>query len=111
MDETLYEIQDGVRRAKAAQLCGLETIPAQIGGMGPVIHVALKNLRSPHKGVIDGTGVRGIDWGKMCRAALRGAAPSPIDVQIGDAGPTLEEVRIDEDDLDAFRKKIEASGG
>ena len=28
MDEQLYEIQEGVRRAKAAWLCGKETISA-----------------------------------------------------------------------------------
>lgn len=48
MDEQLYEIQDGVRRAKAAWLCGYETIPAQIGDEGPFVSLPLKVLRSPH---------------------------------------------------------------
>ena len=111
MDEQLYEIQDGVRRAKAAWLCGQETIPAQIGGTGPIIQIALRNLRSPHKDVIDATGVRGIDWGKTYRATLRGEAPPPIRVLPGDQGPMLEEVRIEEDDLDAFRRNFNTGEG
>ncbi len=97
MDEQLYEtqvyeIQDGVRRAKAAWLCGQETIPAQTGGAGPIIQIPLKNLRSPHKDVINATGVRGLDWGKMYRATQRGEVPYPIRVLPGQTGPTLEEV-------------------
>lgn len=43
MDEQLYEIQDGVRRAKAAWLCGYETIPAQIGDDPQVFEMGCKN--------------------------------------------------------------------
>ena len=109
--DTLYEIQDGVRRAKAAWLCGRETIPAQVGGRGPVYEVALNNLRSPHKDLIDAKGVRGIDWGITYRATQRGERPPPIRVLPGSLGPTLEEVRVEEDDLDAFRRKYNATEG
>jgi len=37
MDEQLYEIEEGVRRSKAAWLCGRETIAAQIDGLGDSI--------------------------------------------------------------------------
>lgn len=111
MDEQLYEIQDGVRRAKAAWLCGHKTIPAQIGGAGPILQIPLKNLRSPHKDFIDATGVRGLDWGKTYRATQRGEVPYPIRVLPGQTGPALEEVRIEEDDLDAFRRNSSADEG
>ena len=48
MDEQLYEIQEGVRRTKAAWLCGQETIAAQINS-GLVFSIPLRNLRSPQK--------------------------------------------------------------
>lgn len=111
MDEQLYEIQDGVRRAKAAWLCGHKTIPAQIGGAGPILQIPLKNLRSPHKDFIAATGVRGLDWGKTYRATQRGEVPYPIRVLPGRTGPALEEVRIEEDDLDAFRRNFSAGEG
>ncbi len=111
MGEQLYEIQDGVRRAKAAWLCGYETIPARVGRVGPIVQLPLENLRSPHKNIIDATGVRGIDWGKTYRATQRGEVPPPIYVLIGNTGPTLEEVRIEEDDLDAFRRNFNADAG
>ena len=62
MDEQLYEIQDGVRRAKAAWLCGRETIEAQING-GPIFPVPFRCLRSPHKDEIDVSGLGGIALG------------------------------------------------
>lgn len=63
-EETIYEIRDGVRRAKAAWLCGRETIAAQIGDAGPIIPILLENLRSPHKDTIEATGVRGLELGE-----------------------------------------------
>ena len=47
MDEQLYEIQDGVRRAKATWLCGYETISAQIGDDAQIVELPLRRLRSP----------------------------------------------------------------
>ncbi len=47
MGGQLYEIQDGVRRAKAAWLCGPESIPAQIDGENEIIQVPIFPLLSP----------------------------------------------------------------
>lgn len=51
-----YRIQDGVRRAKAFQLAGLDTIQARLmfpdAKESPTFQVALSTLRSP-KPVID----------------------------------------------------------
>lgn len=57
MSVTLYEINAGVRRAKAHQVVGRLTIRAQIGypdgTQGAVIEVPIMWLRSPHKDEID----------------------------------------------------------
>ena len=110
MDEQLYEIQDGVRRAKAAWLCGYLTIPAQIGDNLEIVEMPLVCLRSPHKNFIDTTGPRGADWGRTYRDTQRGKIPPPILVEPGNRGPTLEEVKVEEDELDAFRKAFGAQG-
>ena|SRR5665213_2405029 len=104
MDEQFYEIQDGVRRAKAAWLCGYETIPAQIGDDAQIVELPLLRLRSPYKDFIDTSGPRGADWGLTYRAARRGEIPPPILVEPGDRGATIEEVKVEEDELDAFRR-------
>jgi len=78
MDEQLYEIQEGVRRTKAAWLCGHETIAAQVNG-GAVFFVPPRCLRSPHKDEIDVSGLGGT------------------------RGKAIEEVRVPQDELDLFR--------
>jgi hypothetical protein len=50
--EQLFEVADGVRRSKAAQLLGYKTIDA-IDNTGMVFKVSIKNLRSPFKSSID----------------------------------------------------------
>ena len=50
--EHLYEISDGVRRAKAAQMLGKETINV-MDNSGKTFEVPIKNLRSPYKKFID----------------------------------------------------------
>ena len=104
MDEQTYEIQDGVRRVKAAWLCGNETIPAQIGDDLQVVTLLLTSLRSPHKDFIDTSGPRGADWGLTYRAAQRGEIPPPILVELGERGLMIEQVKVEEDELDAFRR-------
>ena len=104
MDEQKYEIQDGVRRAKAAWLCGYKTIPAQIGDDLQVVVLPLTSLHSPYKDSIDTSGPRGADWGLTYRAAQRGETPPPILVEFGERGLTIEQVKVEEDELDTFRR-------
>lgn len=102
MDEQLYEIQEGVRRAIAAWLCGRETIEAQVNG-GPIFSVPLQNLRSPHKDEIDISGIGGIRWDRALRGTRAGVALPPIEVLPGGRGRTVEEVRVPLNELDLFR--------
>lgn len=48
----MYEISDGVRRAKAAQMLGKETINV-MDNSGKIFEVTIKSLRSPYKNFID----------------------------------------------------------
>lgn len=102
MDEQLYEIQEGVRRAKAAWLCGRETIEAQVSG-GPIFSVSLRSLRSPHKDEIDISGLGGMRWDRVLRGTRSGTALPPIEILPGARGKTIEEVRVPQDELDLFR--------
>jgi len=102
MDEQLFEIQDAVRRAKAAWLCGRETIEAQIRG-GPVFSVSLASLRSPHKDEIDISGVGGFRWERVLRGIRAGDMVPPIEILPGTRGKTVEEVRVPLNELDLFR--------
>lgn len=102
MDEQLYEIQEGVRRAKAAWLCGREAIEVQVNG-GPVFAVPLRALRSPHKDEIDLSGVGGFRWQRVLRGTRDGATLPPIGVLPGSRGKTTEEVRVPQNELGLFR--------
>jgi hypothetical protein len=102
MDEQLYEIEEGVRRSKAAWLYGHETIEAQVNG-GPVFAVPLRNLRSPHKEEINLSGVGGFRWQRVLRGTRDGTTLPPIEVLPGSRGKTIEEVRVPQDELDLFR--------
>jgi len=84
MDEQIYEIQEGVRRAKAAWLCGRETIEVQING-GPIFSVSLRCLRSPHKDEIDVSGLGGMRWERVLHGTRSGAALPPIEALRGRA--------------------------
>lgn len=105
MDEQLYEIQEGVRRAKAAWLCGRETIAATVGGIGDIIQVPVKSLLSP-KPVIEDTGPRGGDWGRAYRGTQRGDILPPIEVMPGSFGAPIAEVEIQYDELELLRQRL-----
>ena len=100
----VYEIQDGVRRAKAAWLCGQETIPAQIDGSGKIIPIPLRCLRSP-KTMIEDYGARGADWGLIYRAAQRGDILPPIVIVAGAEGTPIADVEVQADELELFRQR------
>ena len=104
MDEQLYEIREGVRRAKAAWLCGHETIPAQVDGLGAIISVPLNLLRSP-KTIIEDYGSRGADWGLVYRAAQRGDDLPPIVIVAGAEGTPIADVEVQADELELFRQR------
>ena len=101
-----YFIQDGVRRAKAAQLCGKETIAAQFKEDGVVFDVPLANLRSP-KEHIETLSVRGLSWDKILRATQSNAILPPIIITEVGYGIPLVDVVIgsDEETLDDFRQR------
>ncbi len=98
----VYEILDGVRRSKAALICGHDAIAAQENGVGPEMQIPLDALRSP-KDEIDATGIRGLSWGKILGATQNSVALPPIEVAKGTRGIPLTDVVIAGDDFDAFR--------
>ena len=104
MDEPLYEIVEGVRRAKAAWICGQETIRARLGGIGGILQVPLRNLRSPKTTIAD-EGPRGTDWGGIYRATQRGEELPPIVVVRGTEGTPIADVEVEADELDLFRQR------
>ena len=105
MDEQLYEIREGVRRAKAAWLCGHETISATIGGIGNIIEVPVKSLLSP-KPIIKDIGPRGGDWGRAYRGTQRGDALPPIVVMPGSFGTPIADVGVQYDELELLRQRL-----
>jgi hypothetical protein len=85
-ERPLYEINDGVRRAKAADLAGRDSVPATVDGHGAVRHVPVVDLRVP-KG---NTGKHRIDitsetaeerWLDTYVRTVNGEKPPPIDVR------------------------------
>ena len=104
MDEQLYKIQEGVRRAKAAWLCGRETIAAQVDGLGDIIQVSIASLRSP-KSRIEDNGPRGASWGVIYRMTQRGQELPPIAIVPGSRGVPIAEVEVEEDELELFRQR------
>ncbi len=105
MDEELYEIREGVRRAKAAWLCGHETIAATIGGLGDIVQVPIKSLLSP-KPLIEDTEPRGGDWGKVYRGTQRGDSLPPIVVMPGSFGTPIADVGVQYDELELLRQRL-----
>ncbi len=104
MDEQLYEIQEGVRRSKAAWLCGHETIAARIDGLGAVIQAPIAALRSP-KSRIEDNGPRGASWGVIYRMTQRGQELPPVAIVPGSCGVPIADVEVEEDELELFRQR------
>jgi hypothetical protein len=91
----LFEILDGVRRAKAAELAGMTTIKAEVLGMsGQTIDVPIEALLSP-KAAIDATGAGLGRWLTTLQQTSAGSVPPPILVQPGARGTPIPDVRID----------------
>jgi RHS repeat-associated protein len=94
-----FEIIDGVRRAKAADLVGKKTITAQIlDGEGKVVserNIPLDALRSPNKSSIDMTSQTAADrFMRVQKATQKGDKLPPIQVTPGNRGVNVKDVQF-----------------
>ncbi|WP_224994345.1 DUF6443 domain-containing protein [Cesiribacter sp. SM1] len=90
--EQLYEIADGVRRAKAAQQVGRSSIEA-IDNAGNIIQVPIKNLRSPFKSSIDvSTPLNRLRYDRIYNGYKAGDKLPPIYVNPGSRGVGIDQV-------------------
>ncbi|KFF03860.1 hypothetical protein IX38_10655 [Chryseobacterium luteum] len=90
--EQLFEIADGVRRAKAAEQLGLKTINAT-DNAGKVFQVPLENLRSPLKSSIDvSTPLNQIRYDRIYESMKAGNKLPPIYVNPGNKGITIPNI-------------------
>jgi len=87
---------DGVRRAKAAQMVGLGTIPAQVddgtGALGPVIELPLDSLRSPKNDIDISTTAKFRRFKESLDKTRQGSAPPPLIVIRGSQGRSIPDV-------------------
>lgn len=90
-----YEIIDGVRRSKAANIAKQGSIEAEVlGSGGKTVKVPLESLRSPHKTVIDTSGSGLTRWLDTLKRTLLGEKPPPILVEPGSRGVPIEDVIV-----------------
>lgn len=95
-----FEILDGVRRAKANQLLGNQTVPANIFnaenkliGQG---NISIDALRSPNKSVIDmSTQVDVNRYMRIQNGLQQGSTLPPINVMPGSRGVRIEDIIFD----------------
>ena len=95
-----FEIVDGLRRAKAADLLGYTTINAHILDTESKIidtrELSLDLLRSPYKESIDVSHRRKMDrFMEILNEIRSGFSPPPIIVQLGNRGLKISEVKLD----------------
>lgn len=95
----LFEILDGVRRARAYQLVGIAVIRAQVqhadGSLGPIVEIPISDLRSPFKSTIDvSTAANHARFWQIWGVAQRGQGGSlpPIIVQPGARGARVQDL-------------------
>ncbi|WP_426733189.1 RHS repeat-associated core domain-containing protein [Myxococcus faecalis] len=91
-----FEILDGVRRSKAAEMAGQTTVKAEvIGTGGQVIDVPLDALRSP-KTMIDATTNSSLQrWMNTLKQTMSGSPAPPILVQPGTRGTPIPGVTVE----------------
>jgi hypothetical protein len=92
-----FEIVDGVRRAKAAELAGHTSIPANVevgGRVVETIDVPLSSLYSPFKSAIDITSSPSAmqRFQSVLNGTRSGDPLPPITVQPGSRGPSIFDV-------------------
>jgi len=96
--DTTYLILDGVRRAKAAQILGIDSIRARIvdidsGYLGPEVDLPISNLRSP-KAEFELQGYWRWDrWQRVLDGIASDSDMAPIEVIPGEGVP-INEVRF-----------------
>ena len=97
----LYEINDGIRRAKAAEFFGKASIPATVDGGGEVRFVPIGQLRVPRANVakhsLDITDERAEErWLDTFVRTMNGEAMPPIDIRTApnSQGLPINEVRV-----------------
>lgn len=95
-DDT-YEIVDGVRRAKAAQLVGKTSIKAEVRVAGKTtkrIDIPLEKLRSPNKTAIDVSSSQANmnRWQSVVEGTKAGEITQPIVVSPGSRGLSIVDV-------------------
>jgi len=98
--EKTFEIIDGLRRAKAADMVGYTTIIAHIlDKESKVIEttgLSLDLLRSPYKNSIDVSHQRKMDrFMETLNQIKSGSIPPPIIVQLGNRGLKIRDVDLD----------------
>ena len=91
---TLYEIGDGVRRSKAAYLNGNKTIKAT-NYKGDIFEVPIKDLRSPHKDVIDISSPRKkARYLEIAKLTRENKIKNPIYVHEGSRGIPVSKIKF-----------------
>jgi len=96
--DVTYEIDDGVRRSKATEINGKETINANIMEDGKIIEnkdIPVNSLLSPHKDSLDlaeGTGANMDRYMDVQEAIQNGDKLPPIQVRQGSNGTPIKDV-------------------
>ena len=95
--ERTFEIIDGVRRSKAAELAHRQTVRAEVVVGNRVVEtldIPLASLRSPSKSAIDVSSSRRQfeRWQSVLDGTKRGDPLPPITVQPGSRGPSIFDV-------------------
>jgi hypothetical protein len=95
-----FEILDGVRRAKANQLLGNQTVPANIfNAEGKLVgqgNIAVDALRSPNKSVIDMSTQTDVNrYMRIQNGLQQGNTLPPINVTPGSRGVRIEDIIFD----------------
>lgn len=92
-----FQILDGVRRSKAAEIAGKTSIEAEIHVGGRVVgtqEIALDALLSPKSSIsTQGSGLT--RWLDTLRQTLQGSKPPPITVTPGPRGTPIRDVLVD----------------
>jgi hypothetical protein len=96
--DDVYAIVDGVRRAKAAQMVGRQTVPAQIddgtGALGPVTDLPIESLRSPKDAIDVSTTAKFRRFKETLDKTRLGSVPPPLIVIRGGRGRSIPDVEF-----------------